>query len=93
MPNSHFEAKKWRYLEITQIGVGDLLLLKHWKLEPVILRVPWARSLGAMISGMRLLEKHPLALEDGVIEIRKPAQAGKLQNSSNLILEVERRKI
>ncbi len=86
--NSHFEAKTWRYLEITEIGAGDLLLLKHWKLEPVILRVPWARSLGAMISGLRFLEKHPLALEDGVI----PTNAKKNKNSSNLILEIRRNK-
>ena len=87
-PNSHFEAKRWRYLEITQIGAGDLLLLKQWKLEPVILRVPWARSLAAMISGLRFIAKHPLALEDGVIESRKPPQAEKLENPNRLILEV-----
>ena len=92
MPNSHFEAKRWRYLEITQIGVGDLLLLKHWKLEPVILRVPWARSLGAMISGMRLIEQKPLALEDSVVNSRKPTQSKKLENASKLVLEVERHK-
>ncbi len=86
-PNSHFEARKWRYLEITQIGAGDLLLLKHYKLEPVILRVPWARSLGAMISGLRFLEKHPLALEDGVIDNNT-----KDNFSSKLALEVESQK-
>jgi hypothetical protein len=83
--NSHFEAKTWRYLELTEIGAGDLLLLKHWKLEPVILRVPWARSLGAMISGLRMLAKHPLALENSVIDTRKPAQAKALEHSSRII--------
>ncbi len=83
--NSHFEAKTWRYLEITEIGAGDLLLLKHWKLEPVILRVPWARSLAAMISGLRLIAKQPLALEDSVIDSRKPAQLAKLEFSNKLI--------
>lgn len=86
--NSHFEAKTWRYLELTEIGAGDLLLLKHWKLEPVILRVPWARSLGAMISGLRLIAKQPLALENSVIDSRKPVGAGELHDSSELILEV-----
>jgi hypothetical protein len=86
--NSHFEAKTWRYLELTEIGAGDLLLLKHWKLEPVILRVPWARSLAAMISGLRLIAKQPLALENSVIDSRKPTEVGKLEDSSRLILEV-----
>jgi hypothetical protein len=91
--NSHFEVKTWRYLEITDIGAGDLLLLKHWKLEPVILRVPWARSLGAMTSGLRLIAKQPLALEDRVIDSRKPAFAvRKLEDSSKLILEVNGKK-
>lgn len=78
-PNSYFEAQTWRYLEISEIGAGDLLLLKHWKLEPVILRVPWARSLAAMISGLRLIAKQPLALEDAVVDSRKPAQNAPLE--------------
>ena len=90
--NSHFEAKTWRYLEITEIGAGDLLLLKHWKLEPVILRVPWARSLAAMISGLRLIAKQPLALENSVIDSRKPAEVGNLEDSSKFILEVNGKK-
>jgi hypothetical protein len=88
--NSHFEAKQWRYLEISEIGAGDLLLLKHWKLEPVILRVPWARSLGAMISGLQMIAKHPLVLENSVIDSRKPVQTEALENPSNPILEVKR---
>jgi hypothetical protein len=83
--NSHFEVKTWRYLEIAEIGAGDLLLLKHWKLEPVILRVPWARSLAAMISGLRLIAKQPLALENSVIDSRKPTGVGKLEFSSKVI--------
>jgi hypothetical protein len=86
--NSHFESKIWRYLEISEIGAGDLLLLKHWKLEPVILRVPWARSLAAMISGLRLIAKQPLALENSVIDNQKPTGFGKLENSSELILDL-----
>jgi hypothetical protein len=86
--NSHFEAKTWRYLEITEIGAGDLLLLKHWKLEPVVLRVPWARSLGAMISGLRFIAKQPLALENSVIDSSRHARVQKLEDSSKLILEV-----
>jgi hypothetical protein len=84
-PNSHFEVRTWRFLELTEIGTGDLLLLKHWKLEPVILRVPWARSLGAMISGLRWIAKHPLALENSVIESGKPAQNTKLEFSNKTI--------
>jgi hypothetical protein len=83
--NSHFEAQTWRYLEITQVGAEDLLLLQHWKLEPVILRVPWARSLAAMISGLKLITKQPLALENSVIDSRKPAGIGKLEFSSKVI--------
>lgn len=88
--NSHFEAKHWRFLEVTEIGAGDLLLLKHWKLEPIILRVPWARSLGALISGLRMISKQPLALENRVIDGRLPAQTKELKNSINLILEVNK---
>jgi hypothetical protein len=83
--NSHLEAKTWRYLELTEIGAGDLLLLKHWKLEPIILRVPWARSLGAMISGLRMVAKHPLALENSVIDSRKTAQTKELKHASRII--------
>jgi hypothetical protein len=83
--NSHFEVKTWRFLELTEIGAGDLLLLKHWKLEPVILRVPWARSLAAMISGLRLMARQPLALEDAVIDSRKPVQNAPLEFSSKTI--------
>lgn len=90
-PNSHFEPKSWRYLEISEIGAGDLLLLKHWKLEPVILRVPWARSLAAMISGLRWIAKHPLALEDGVVDSRRPANIESSSDSRNLILEIKRK--
>ncbi len=89
--NSHFEVKTWRFLEISEIGAGDLLLLKHWKLEPVILRVPWARSLAAMISGLRLIAKQPLALEDGVIDARKPTQPAKLE-FSNKVIELKKDK-
>ena len=91
--NSYFETKTWRFLEIAEIGAGDLLLLKHWKHEPVILRVPWARSLAATISGLRLIAKQPLALENSVVDSQKNVGVGKLPNSSRLILEVERRKI
>ncbi len=87
--NSHFEVKTWRYLEISEIGAGDLLLLKHWKLEPIILRVPWARSLAAMISGLRLIAKHPLALEDGVIDSRKPGFNQAFELPKTLILEAK----
>ncbi len=90
-PNSHFEAKTWSHLEISEIGAGDLLLLRHWKLEPVILRVPWARSLAALISGLKLMAKQPLALENSVIDNQKPAESGKPEDSSNLVLEAKRK--
>jgi hypothetical protein len=85
VPNSHFVARTWRYLEIAEIGAGDLLLLEHWKLEPVVLRVPWARSLAAMISGLRLIAKQPLALENGVIDAGKPVQTTELEFSNKVI--------
>lgn len=89
--NSHFEVKTWRYLEIGEIGAGDLLFLKHWKLEPVVLRVPWARSLAAMISGLNLIAKQPLALEDGVIDSRKSAGVEKLESPSGSVLEINQK--
>jgi hypothetical protein len=41
---------------------------------------------------LRLIAKQPLALEDRVIDSQKPAGVGKLEDSSNLILEANGRK-
>jgi hypothetical protein len=66
-PHSHLERYQFRFVELTEIGAGDLLLLHFWKLEPLVLRLPWPRSTAALISGLRLLEQHPKALEHDVV--------------------------
>jgi hypothetical protein len=45
------------------------MYLRFWRLEQLVLRVQWARSLTAMISGLKLLEKLAPALENSVVNI------------------------
>jgi hypothetical protein len=60
----------WRFNELSNLGAGDLLILHHWKLGRLVLRVPWARSIAALIAGLRAVERQPHALEDGVVTPR-----------------------
>jgi hypothetical protein len=64
----------WRFVELGNIGAGDLLVLHHWKLGRLVLRVPWARSIAALIAGLRATEKKPAALEDSVVHQRAQAR-------------------
>ena len=69
-PESRLEPYEFRYVELTEIGAGDLMLLHFWKLEPLILRVPWPRSTAALITGMRMIAQQPKALEHGVVNMQ-----------------------
>lgn len=77
-PASRIETYQFRLIELEEIGAADLMYLRFWRLEQLVLRVQWARSLTAMTSGLKLLEKQALALENGVINIGK-AKSDKLE--------------
>ena len=68
-PASRIQTHQFRLIELEEIGAADLMYLRFWRLEQLVLRVQWARSLGAMISGLKLLEKQAPALENGVVNI------------------------
>jgi hypothetical protein len=71
-PASRIETHQFRFIELEEIGAADLMYLRFWRLEQLVLRVQWARSLSAMISGLKLLEKQAPALENGVIHLTEP---------------------
>jgi hypothetical protein len=68
-PASKIETYRFRFIELEEIGAADLMYLRFWRLEQLVLRVQWARSLTAMISGLKLLEKQAPALENSVVNI------------------------
>lgn len=73
--STHLEGLVWRFVELSDLGAGDLLILHHWQHKRLVLRVPWARSLAALIAGLRAIERQPAALETGVVT---PRRQGKL---------------
>jgi hypothetical protein len=72
--STHLDRLIWRFVELSDIGAGDLLVLHHWKLKRLVLRVPWARSIAALIAGLRATERQPKALENGVVNLRNQAR-------------------
>ncbi len=68
-PSGYLEPHHFRFVELTEIGAGDLMFLHFWRLEPLVLRVPWPRSLAALIAGLRAAQKRPLALEEGTVVV------------------------
>lgn len=74
-PSAQLEAYHFRFNELTEIGAGDLMFLHFWRLEPLVLRVPWPRSMAALISGLRATHKRPDALEHGTVTISKGSNA------------------
>jgi hypothetical protein len=72
--STHLDQLIWRFVELSDIGAGDLLVLHHWKLKRLVLRVPWARSIAALIAGLRATERQPNALENGVVNLRNQAR-------------------
>ncbi len=71
---THLDGLVWRFVELNNIGTGDLLVLQHWKLKRLVLRVPWARSLAALIAGLKAVERQPRQLEDGVVTLRNQSR-------------------
>jgi hypothetical protein len=77
-PASKIETYQFRFIELEEVGAADLLYLRFWRLEPLVLRIGWSRSLSAMITGLKLLEKQAPALENSVVNVAGP-NPGKLE--------------
>jgi hypothetical protein len=77
-PASKIEMYQFRFIELEEVGAAELLYLRFWRLEPLVLRIGWSRSLSAMIGGLKLLEKQAPALENSVINVAGP-NPGKLE--------------
>ena len=69
--STHLEGLVWRFVELSDLGAGDLLILHHWQYKRLVLRVPWARSMAALIAGLRATERQPAALETGIVTPRR----------------------
>jgi hypothetical protein len=65
---SRLDAHQFGFRELQEIGAGDLVLLRFWRLEPLVLRLPWPRSMAALISGLRAIERQPRALEVSTVD-------------------------
>ena len=65
---SRLDAHQFGFRELQEIGTGDLMLLRFWRLEPLVLRLPWPRSMAALISGLRAVERQPRALEVSTVD-------------------------
>ena len=87
---TYLEGLRWRFIELSDLGAGDLLILHHWQYKRLVLRVPWARSMAALIAGLRSTERQPNALETGVVT---PRRQGKLSVTrvDKPILEVKKK--
>ncbi len=84
---THLEKHVFGFIELTSIGAGDVLIVEHWKLGKFFLKIPWARSLAALISGLRASAKSPKILEDGVVNLRPENRLGSVHNVQ--ILDVQ----
>ncbi len=87
---TRLEGLRWRFVELSDLGAGDLLVLHHWQYKRINLRVPWARSMAALIAGLRATERQPKAIENGVIT---PRRQGRLESPQAVkpILEVKKK--
>lgn len=74
-PESRLEPYRFGFRELQDIGSGDLLLLRFWRLEALVLRVPWPRSTAALISGLRARERQPQAIGFSTVEAAQGGQA------------------
>ena len=84
---SYLSGLRWRFVELSDLGAGDLLILHHWQYKRLVLRVPWARSMAALIAGLRATEQQPERIENGVVT---PRRQGKLESprAAKPVLEV-----
>jgi hypothetical protein len=73
---------------------ADLLYLRFWRLEALVLRIGWARSLSAMITGLKVLEKQAPALENSVVNVAEPnsknleIRLSKSRNTNDHVIEI-----
>jgi hypothetical protein len=82
---THLERHLFRFVELTSLGAGDLLILEHWSMGKLHLKIPWARSVAALIAGLKATAQPPKALEDSVVQVR---QTKRLESGKNTMLEV-----
>jgi hypothetical protein len=82
---THLEKHLVRFVELTSLGAGDLLILEHWSLGKLHLKIPWARSIAALIAGLKAQAKQPKMLQNSVVEVHSQKQ---LESSKPKILEV-----
>jgi hypothetical protein len=68
-PASKIQTHQFRLIELEEVGAADLMYLRFWRLEQLVLRIGWARSLSAMITGLKVLEKQAPALENSVVNV------------------------
>jgi hypothetical protein len=73
---THLEKHVFRFIELSSIGAGDVLIVEHWKLGKFFLKIPWARSFAALISGLRANAKSPKMLTDSVVNLRSENRLG-----------------
>jgi hypothetical protein len=90
-PKARLEPYTFRFLELTEIGAGDLMFLHVWRLEPLVLRVPWPRSIAALISGLRAIEKQPHALENGTVTVSNASKSREITLKDSREIAVEKK--
>jgi hypothetical protein len=73
---THLEKHTFLFAELSSIGAGDVLILEHWKLGKFFLKISWARSIAALISGLRATAQKPKVLEDGVVNLQSEKRIG-----------------
>jgi hypothetical protein len=83
---THLERHFFRYVELTSLGVGDLLIVGHWSLGKLHLKIPWARSIAALIAGLKAQANQPKALEDSVVQVRVQRRLETGKDGSKLVL-------
>jgi hypothetical protein len=90
-PKARLEPFTFRFIELTEIGAGDLMFLHFWRLEPLVLRVPWPRSLAALISGLRAIEKQPDALENSTVTVSNASKSQEIVARPSRDIAVEKK--
>jgi hypothetical protein len=85
---THLERHLLRFVELTSLGAGDLLILEHWSLGKLHLKIPWARSFAALVAGLKAQAKRPQVLEDSVVQVRVQKR---LEPAKQRVLEVQQK--
>jgi hypothetical protein len=94
-PKARLEPYRFRFIELTEIGAGDLMFLHFWRLEPLVLRVPWPRSMAALISGLRAIEKQPNALENGTVTVSNASKSREItvEQAREIVVEKKTKRV